>query len=484
MVSLRKLAAAISILLIIWLVLSLILPPLFPPVRQEPYDDVPGLGSGVIVGTGNDSLIVNNTLDEILFDMIWTFDPTMTVAIVNQADEPRYWRRNAYDTYNGTGWVRSNKTTNTLNEVPSSSETIYTVSQNITHDFAGSLLLLSLWPDPMIMQDSISYDGFVASNPYDLTVDNYNNVILDCRFSENGTGTIEYQVTFNDLNWTSIRPNAISASNTPAALAQYQSQGIDKLSTATQANITSRLSSILSGVPDNAFEQAYAILEYFKATFTFDPFLPRPESDDAVEWFLANGGGVGFDFATAYTMFLRMAGIAARPVLGGVFGEQHGSQRIIRVMHMHFWVEVYVPTSPVEGYWLQYDATPLPTWITGGARDPYVISTYYNLTVDVPTPIVDRWVPFQVTATLLRDGAPEPGQTIYFYDETENWLIGSDVTSGSGLASITFTYNNSAIIGFHLLRVAFQSKSEYSGISLHGAANLSLSATPLEINRT
>lgn len=488
MVSPRKLLAAISILLIIWLVLSLLLPPfLFPPIiRQDPYEEVPGLGSGVIVGTGDDWLILNDTLDEIQFRFNWTFDPTMTIAIVNQPGEPRYWRRNAYDTYNGTNWERSNFTTGTLDEVPPGGETRYTVWQNITHDYGGSFLLLSLWPDPMIIQNSIIYDEFVPSNPYNLTIDNYNNVILDGRFRNRSEGTIQYDVTFNNVSWTEKRPWAQSASNTPAALALYQTQGIDELSPATQANITSRLASILSGVPDNAFEEAYAILEYFKATFTFDPFLPRPGPvDEHVEWFLANEGGVGLDFATAYTMFLRMAGIAARPVLGGIFGEQQGSQRIIRLMHMHVWVEVYVPTSDaVGGYWLQYDPTPLPTWITGGERDPYVISTYYNLSVDVPTPIVDRGVPFQVRATLLRDGAPEPNQIIYFYDETENWLLGSDVTSGAGLATITFTYNDSAVVGFHLLRVAFQSKSEYGGIGLHGAANLSLTATPLEINRT
>jgi transglutaminase-like putative cysteine protease len=486
-VSPRKLLAAISVLLIVWLILSLILPPLFAPVtRQDPYDEVPDVGSGVTVGTGDDPLITDFNFTEFQFDFNWTLDPFMTYAIVSPSVNPRYWRQTAYDEYTSTKWKQSNTTRVTLNEVPYGSELTYTIVQNITHGLGGSLQLLSLWPNAKIIQNSIICDDFSVSNPYDLYVDEYGSVILDARFVDNGTCSIQYEVTFDDLDWTSIRPIAQPASNTPAAiLAQYQSQGISVLSPTTRADIQLRLSNILSGVEDNAFEQAYAILEYFKVTFTFDPFIPQPGTgDEPVEYFLANGGGIGFNFATAYTMFLRMAGIAARPVFGGILGEQHGSERIIRIMHMHFWVEVYVPTSDTEGYWLQYDPTPLPSWITGGDKDPYVISTYYDLSIDVSTPIVDRWVPFQITATLLRDGAPEPGQTIFFYDENENWLLGSDDTNIQGNATITFTYNDSAVIGSHKLRVAFQAKSEYGGIGLHGAANLSLTATPLEINRT
>ncbi len=504
MVSKRSIVAAISLTIIILLILSFIWPLLFqPPIpRQEEYDDVPDWGTGVTVGT-DDSFLDNITLDDVPLDLNWSLDPSFTVAVISPVDPPRYWRNTAYDRYTGTNWEKSSNATHLLDAVTPGAEIVYTIVQNITHQVAGSFPLLSLWPDPMIISNSIQCPHLPYPDSYDLETDQYGTAILNGRFSGTGNTTLEYQVTYDPLNWTTIRPQSQSAGLTPAAiLTQYQQQGLNQLSSATRTYIQSELSSILAGVPDNAFEEAFAILNYFKSTFTFDPLVPRPgASDEHVAWFLAQGAGIGLDFATAYTMFLRESGIAARPVVGAVLGTNNGSHRILHLMHVHFWVEVYVPTSSVEGYWLQFDPTPLPSIITDGSppptpsikkppdpgamdQDPYVISTYYDLSVSVMPPVVDRAWPFQIMAILTRDGAPEPGELLMFYDDTENWLLGSNVTTATGEASITFQYNYSAIVGFHLLRVAFHAQSEYAGIALHGAANLSLSLTPQEVNRT
>lgn len=487
------------------LILSFLLPLLFMPSipRQEPYDDVPNWGTGVTVEGEDDTFLDNITLDDVTLDLNWSIDPSFTIAIISPADPPRYWRNTAYDRYLGTDWQKSNSTTIPLNSVTPGSELVYTIIQNITHSgVTGSFPLLSLWPTPLIISDSIQCAHLPYPNSYDLVTDEYSTAILNGRFSDTGSTQLQYQVTFNPLNWTIIRPLSLSASATPTSiLTQYQQQGLSYLSTSTRVDIQNRLNAILAGVPNTAFEQAFAIMNYFKTAFTFDPFTPRPgSSDEHVEWFLQQSAGVGIDFATAYTLFLRQNGIAARPVFGAVLGEDQGTRRVLHLMHAHFWVEVYIPTA-TQGYWLQFDPTPLPSFITDGSpppeppdenppdpsaldQDPYVISTYYELSINVIPLIVDRFEQFQVIATLTQDGNPEAGETINFYDVTENWFIGSNVTSLTGEASITFEYNNSAIIGFHLLRVAFQAYSEYSAVALHGSANLSLSASPLEVNRT
>jgi hypothetical protein len=454
------------------------------------------------VGT-DDSFLDNITLDDVPLDLNWSLDPSFTVAVISPVDPPRYWRNTAYDRYTGTNWEKSGNATQMLPAVTPGAEIVYTIVQNITHQVAGSFPLLSLWPDPMIISNSIQCPHLPYPESYDLETDQFGTAILNGRFSAAGNTTLQYEVTYNPRNWTIIRDLAQSASLTPAAiLAQYQQQGLNHLSPATRTDIQTRLSSILAGVPDKAFEEAFAILNYFKGTFTFDPLVPRPgTSDEHVAWFLAQGAGIGLDFATTYTMFLRESGIAARPVVGAVLGTNNGSHRILHLMHVHFWVEVYVPTSSVEGYWLQFDPTPLPSFITDGSppptpsfkkppdpeamdQDPYVISTYYDLSVSVTSTVVDRYELFQVIAILTRDGAPEPGEPLLFYDETEHWFLGSNITTTTGEASITFQYNNSAIVGFHFLRVAFHARSEYAGIALHGAANLSLSVNPQEANRT
>jgi transglutaminase-like putative cysteine protease len=446
----------------------------------------------------------NITYDDFSLDLNWSIDPSFTVAIVSPVDPPRYWRNTAYDRYLGTDWEKSNTTTDLLPPVLPGSEVVYTITQNITHpSVTGAFGLLTLWPNPMIIEGSIQCPQLPYPDSYDLATDEYNTAILNGRFSNNGSTTLQYQVTYNPLNWTTIRPLAQSAILTPSSLlTQYQLQGLTQMSPSTRADVQSRLSMILAGVPDNAFEEAFTILNYFKATFTFDPFVPRPgPTEEHVEWFLAGGTGVGVDFATAYAMFLREAGIAARPVVGAILGTNNGTHRILHPMHIHFWVEAYIPVGAGQGYWLQFDPTPLPSFITDGSpppapsppntpnplppdQDPYVISTYYNLSIVVTPPIVDRGVPFRVIATLTQDGVPSSGEPLWFYDDTENWFLGSNTTTVSGEASITFQYNNSAIIGIHLLRVAFSALSEYSAVALHGAASLTFSASPLEVNRT
>jgi transglutaminase-like putative cysteine protease len=507
-VSTRKILAAISLLIILWLILSLILPPLLTGliIRHLPYEDVPDWGSGVTVGS-EDNLLTNITLDELDFINInWSLNPMMIFANITPADPPRYWRRNAYDTYTGSQWQRSSSNTQPLSEVDPGSEVVYTITQNISHQLGGTLPLLALWPNPMIIRDSIYSERLPSSDSYTLEVDDYGTALLRARFSTNGSSTIQYQVTYNPVDWRLVRPQSQSASLTPSSLNYYQTQGLNQLSDPTRNDIQNRLSSILAGVPDNAFEQAFSILEYFKGTFAFNYSLSRPAaSQDLVEYFLTQGGGIGLNFATAYTMFLREQGIAARPVLGVILGENHTTHRVLRMYHFHFWVEVYIPTSATEGYWLQFDPTPLPSEITDGIplptrsliqrltskapqqardQDDFVISTYYELTVNVPIPIVDRGQLFQIEATLTKDGVPESNEVIWFYDDTEQWLLGSDTTSSSGYASTTFTYNNSAIVGFHILRVAFHARSEYGIIALRGAANLTLAVTPDEVNRT
>ena len=504
MVSKRSIVAAISAAIILMLILSFLLPLIFlPPIpRQKPYDDVDDWGTGVTVEGGDDTFLDNITLDDVTLDLNWSLDPSFVVAIISPAEPPRYWRNTAYDQYTGTDWEKSSNSTYPLAGVDPGTEVVYTVTQNVTNQgVTGSFPLLSLWPDPLIINDSLQFPHLSDPSSYTLEIDDFGTALFKGFFDQTGTATLQYDVTYIPRNWTSIRPQSLPASSTPGpVLAQYQQQGLSHMSPSTRADVQTRLSTILSGVPDTAFEQAFAIQNYFKANFAFDPFVPRPgSSDEHVEWFLSQGGGIGIDFATTFTMFLREAGIAARPVYGAVLGENQGTQRVLHLMHVHFWVEVYIPTA-AQGYWIQFDPTPLPSFITDGSpppvpsnkilepvvpdEDPYVVSTFINLTLDVSPQIVDRFTQFQITATLSQDGVPQSGQTIYFYDETEQWFLGSNVTSPLGEAQVTFSYNNSAIVGGHLLRAEFSALRAYNVTALRGTADLSISIAPFEANRS
>ncbi|MHA2405391.1 MAG: transglutaminaseTgpA domain-containing protein [Candidatus Hermodarchaeia archaeon] len=506
MVSKRSIVAAISAAIILMLILSFLLPLIFlPPIpRQRPYDDVEDWGTGVTVEGGDDTFLDNITLDDVTLDLNWSLDPSFIVAIISPAEPPRYWRNTAYDRYTGTDWEKSTNTTYPLAGVDPGTEVVYTVTQNVTNQgVTGSFPLLSLWPDPLIINDSLQFPHLSDPTSYSLEIDDFGTALFNGFFDQTGSATLQYDVTYIPRNWTLIRPLSLSAISTPGpVLAQYQQQGLSHMSPSTRSDVQTRLSAILAGVPNTAFEQAFAIQNYFKTNFAFDPFAPRPSSsEEHVEWFLSQGGGIGIDFATTFTMFLREAGIAARPVYGAVLGENQGTQRVLHLMHVHFWVEVYIPTA-AQGYWIQFDPTPLPSFITDGSpppvpipsnkilepvvpdEDPYVVSTYINLTLNVSPQIIDRFTQFQITATLTQDGVPQSGQTISFYDETEHWFLGSNITSLLGEAQVTFTYNNSAIVGVHLLRAEFSALRAYNVTALRGAASLSISIAPFEANRS
>ncbi len=101
------------------------------------------------------------------------------------------------------------------------------------------------------------------------------------------------------------------------------------------------------------WEKADALQEYFKNnSFVYDLSYDAP--DDSVEYFLFEGKtGTCSDFASAYVLMARAAGLTVRYVEGFVPKEEQNGEYVVRSDCGHAYAEVYIPNV---GY-VVYEAT-------------------------------------------------------------------------------------------------------------------------------
>jgi hypothetical protein len=200
--------------------------------------------------------------------------------------------------------------------------------------------------------------------------------------------------------------------------------------------------------------------------------------------------------------------IPSRIVVGFSYGDEYPSEFIIRAKHVHSWVEIFIPFSDSEGYWVAFDPSPL----IPSLRDEYGANTigfdtifyctnefflpphvYPNLIspppyfVANPTstawsqdpidpsiwygPYVSRNQPFNLIAYLaigsdldfydyITTGNPGnlifiEGETVTFIDTTTSEILGSAITNSSGVAQFNHTYDISSSSGFHIIAASW-----------------------------
>lgn len=113
------------------------------------------------------------------------------------------------------------------------------------------------------------------------------------------------------------------------------------------------------GLQDNWFVQAEKISNHLRKNYkyTLDPKVKKSNCPNGVDRFLfETQQGDCKDFASAFVVMCRSAGIPARMIFGynpGDFDPVSGTRQI-RPRHAHAWGEVYVP----EYGWVPFDATP------------------------------------------------------------------------------------------------------------------------------
>ncbi len=421
-------------------------------------------------------------LDDLPDDILdWMDEP---VFYVRPADPGQLWRMESFDQYDGSGWTKSIEGTRPLNStelIPISAATniVYTVLFNSTAGAeVGSISLPSLFPFIRVIEDSFETyslvdDLYVVDNPtrllhYDLETDDYGTLLFS-PLIEGITGEdvmVSFQVTFVDQDLDQVQALAQPGDTAPLEYNIYTDLSlVEPLTQRVIDNI-----SQFVGVGTNAYETAMAVKTYFQSTFmlniTVEALLDRPDGQEVTDWFLERGNGLPVDFATSYCVFMRDLGIPARIVSGFALGEQHPTEdmRTLMVRHMAFWAEVFIPMSGHidGGEWIQVIPIPLPDDM-GGGEDPG----------NTPVPEIELLIwptnglywaeigtSFGLSATISVDGVfITTPDTISFYDETDNEVIGTAVIGGSlppPIANLTYAFPSSATVNYHNISATWQ----------------------------
>ncbi|OLS31201.1 MAG: hypothetical protein ThorAB25_04620 [Candidatus Thorarchaeota archaeon AB_25] len=449
----------------------------YDDIELWPYN-IPGWGGGRTNWFDNfnytDGLVGQPLPDDLLDhldDIIFTVVPR---------DPPQLWRVGAYDDYDGSNWGKINvgtwpvDTGAQLITYGEATNPVYTVIFNTTAGATvGSIELPTLFPEIRVIEDSFTVwsfypDGTPYRDPgrlldYDLETDEY-GTLLFTPFIQGSTGeevVVSFDLTFETQDIDNVIANALPGSG---AVGMDDYLGLPTLTPEVIANI-----SQFSGVGSNAYETAMAVQLYFQSTFnlTINPTAlgDRPEGQEVTDWFLERGGGLPMDFATAYCVFIRHLGIPARLAMGYAVGDPDPIDdfRTIKVRHMAFWTEVFIPMSgATQGEWIQVVPAVLPD-DSGGGEDP----------TNVPTPDVQLRVwptngqpwaqigtPFELSAEITVDGVPvTTPEPIIFHDETDNEFIGVQTIGqapDNPIANITYVFPAHASVDYHIMAATWQ----------------------------
>jgi transglutaminase-like putative cysteine protease len=110
-------------------------------------------------------------------------------------------------------------------------------------------------------------------------------------------------------------------------------------------------------MPQNRYEQALALQEWFRQEFRYSLEVPPGHSDDALLDFLDRGQGYCEQFAGAFAAIGRAFGWPTRVAVGftpGAVDPADPGRFIVQGRHAHAWPEVYFP----EVGWVPFEPTP------------------------------------------------------------------------------------------------------------------------------
>ncbi|MBD3406019.1 MAG: hypothetical protein GF411_07845 [Candidatus Lokiarchaeota archaeon] len=419
------------------------------------------------------------------------------IFIAEPSDPLQLWRASAFDSYDGSGWKKSSiaeysVSTTSLADATAQGNEIYTVYLNLTAGSSvGEVQLPIIFPDQQIITDSFTTYPSGRLLSYTLTTDDYGTVLLGPTVQgDPGENVLfSYQVTYSTQDLENIESTAIEDANAglnaPPSIRNLYSVLDIPLSQRVQDNI-SQFDTLNAFENSSALDVALYVEQYFKSTFDLmmdpDEYSERPsDGQEVTDWFIERGGGLPMDFATAYSVYMRSLDIPARVTMGYAVGDQDGDQRIIRVRHMMFWAEVFIPTSD-GGDWIQVIPFSLTPDMGGGQTPENVDETSIELyafpaDLDFPYGVIgeDAYIGAAMSAEGFFISQPE---TITFYDHTDEVVMGSTTIQPGELfplANLTYVFPEGSFIGQHNISATWTgpdfSVSNWTYITVGGSAS-------------
>ena len=479
----------------------------------------------------------------------------------NPSDTNLYFRYEVYDHYLMINWdkISTTSTYTPYSGVPGYCDGEFTIETDTVYN-GGTIA--SYFPAPYHYIYNEEFSSTYAFSPSidwissssEIQEDFYGAKLISSQFEPTaGNTTLSYDVAYTLQNNSLFGDNSAGhtelsthISTDPTLTERYLQIPADY---ATNAPYTNTMASTLYNPSITIYDQINIDMAWLSTNCTYDIDMLLGQSDeepapgqDYVEWFLQRGMGTAAHFASSLAILGRLQGIPTRIIVGFSYGEPDvASDYVIRAKHVHSWVEVFIPFSDSEGYWVAFDPSPLlpgfrdeyglntigfetvfycsnefylpphlypnptppPYFLVNPLSsawhpDPYNPSTYYG-------PYVNRSQEFTILAYLANGKDEEflnyiltgdpgnlafiAGETITFIDTTDDITLGTAVTDSDGYAAINYTYQASASVGIHYIRAQWLGLEvpthnllvfpmlEESGVILTGTINIS-SAMP------
>ncbi|MBN1329905.1 MAG: transglutaminase domain-containing protein [Candidatus Heimdallarchaeota archaeon] len=499
-------------------------------VRHERIDDIidkeyddnwpfPGIGDAP---SQNLDPSLNNDTDDFM-DQFTEGIPAESQDIILYRISPYdpnnqfYWRMEAYDTYTMFAWERNFSLTSYPGYSSSSGDGEFSVT-SMEMTYLGSQLS-RYFPAPYhyINSEKI-YENYQFDPSYDIISSSMDEDMYGCKVITGefvptiANTTLSYIVEYTKQNNSDIKTNSAGYSDLAAYLSLDSQLAARYLqiptSYSTNAPYTTTIASNLYDPTKTIYSQVMKNMLWLSTNCTYDINMLLGLSNDApasgedyVEWFLNRHSGTAAHFAASLAIICRLQNIPSRIVIGFSYGDNDGSEFLIRAKHLHSWVEIFIPFSGTTGYWVAFDPSPLIPTIREsygnnviGANPifycsnefflfPHMLPTAPSPYIFEPNPLSNAWYQdpyppnawygpyvnrtqsFTIFAILasgsltdllyyLFTGNPGDldfieGEEIIFYDTTDNILLGSAITDSGGNASISYAYPIATNSGLH-----------------------------------
>ncbi len=183
------------------------------------------------------------------------------------------------------------------------------------------------------------FDWLVANGLCDLNIDEYKTFISHAIISS------DYGTEENNITYEFYKQH------------KYAMEYAEKTKTTVSDKIQALADELTEGL-EYDYQKAAAIEQYFHTgNFVYDLAYEAPEGMDTPEYFLFESKtGICSDYATAYTLLARAAGLTVRYVEGFVMQPSETTQNMyfIYTDNAHAYPEVYIPGAG----WIVYEPTP------------------------------------------------------------------------------------------------------------------------------
>lgn len=308
---------------------------------------LPGVGDTPIydwrtTGAGEAPRVTVSPLVDIRSRLV---DQSDREVFVVESAEKAYWRLTALDTFDGTIWRsggRYSKASGALDSQDNDTGDSVRLHQEFTITGLDALWLPAAFRPVQIDSGKISVRHQEESA----------TLIVDSDTADSNGLTYTVESVLPHVDPADLR--AATDAAIPDDIAQRYAQTPDGLSDmALQV-----ASDVTHGSPNNPYDQALALQDFFRTNFIYDLAAPPGHGDSAIDDFLVARRGYCEQFAGTFAALARSLGIPTRVAVGFTWGEQdpeNPDRYIVRGRHAHAWPEVYfagfgwVPFEPTPG---------------------------------------------------------------------------------------------------------------------------------------